>query len=179
MKTSKWMNGLRAFAIAAVVVAGAAATWLPAKAGAAELAERCFGAAGQGCGGWNVVDMPRIAFCVHLAGAGICKVSGGSLSHDPCCATNPKGKMCGGSPETQVCSSSWDKAVRRAVWGYQWTRTVNTNLTNTTGIVDRPKYCALSGSGVHRNDTEHCCSNRSRSANWWENIGRPALRICE
>ena len=179
MTTSHCMTALRALSLAALMLLGAAATLVPAPAAAEDIGERCFGAAGQGCGGWTFGAMPRVAFCVHAAGMGVCKVNGGSMEHDPCCAANPRGKMCGGSPETSACTTSWNRAVDRAIWGYQWTRSINTNLVNSTGRVDRPKYCATRGSGVHRNDVSHCCSTRARAANWWENVGRPSLRICE
>ena len=142
--------------------------------------EYCFGAAGQGCGGWNSGEMPRVAFCVDAFGFSKCKVSGGSLAHDPCCASNPRGKMCGGTPEnTSTCSVSWDRAVSRAFWGYQWTRAVDTKRGNATGVVERALYCAKKESRVHRNDAEFCCSRKVRSPWDVERIGRPDLKICE
>lgn len=145
--------------------------------------ERCFGAAGQGCGGWDIlaVEMPRFAFCVSIpvVGLGACKVSGGSMTHDPCCVANPDGEWCGVKPERNVCRAEWNRAVHRATWAYQWTRAINMNLGNSTGRVDRPKYCANRGSGVHKDDVSFCCSSRARNAFFWENVGRPSLRICE
>lgn len=141
---------------------------------------RCFGAAGQGCGGWNVGEMPRLAFCAHHGGMGVCKISGGSMTHDPCCAANPRGKMCGGAgTETNQCSVEWNRAVWRAVWGYQWARSLNTSVNNTSGVVVRSDYCATRGQGVHQNDTRYCCSSRARSAYFWENVARPQLKVCE
>ncbi len=170
--------------LAALLAAGLAVATLlsPSTARAAE-PEFCFGAAGQGCGGWDILagEMPRMAFCVGIpvVGMGACKVNGGSMEHDPCCVTHPDGVWCGVKPERNVCRGGWDRAVSRAVWGYQWTRAIDMNLGNRTGRVDRPKYCATRGSGVHRNDVQHCCSARARNAYFWENVARPSLRICE
>ncbi|PZO10153.1 MAG: hypothetical protein DCF27_03705 [Lysobacteraceae bacterium] len=87
--------------------------------------------------------------------------------------------MCGGNESSTSCTLAWTKSVDRAIWGYQWTRMIETNLVNNTGDVVRSKYCANRGSGVHSNDTQHCCSSRSRGAYPWENIARPSLKICE
>jgi len=156
-------------------------TWLlPAAITPAAATERCFGAAGQGCGGWTIGEMPRVAFCGNIFyGLNIvCAVSGGSMTHDPCCATSPNGKMCGGRPENAQCTPSWNRAVRRATWGYQWFRFVDPTRVNGTGIVERPRYCAVAGSGIHKNDDEYCCSGGSRGGNHWERIGRPSLKVC-
>lgn len=170
-------SGLRAIALALLVLFSAGLA--PTSASQAAEPEFCFGAAGQGCGGWTIGQMPRVAFCVHVVGFGFCKVNGGSMEHDPCCSANPKGKMCGETPESSACSVSWDRAVSRAVWGYQWTRQVDTNRGNATGRVELSKYCATGGSGVHKNDASYCCSKRVRNAWPWENIARPSMKICE
>ena len=156
--------------------------WLsPAGLQTASAGERCFGASGQGCGGWTFGEMPRFAFCTGNTGNGtaLCSVSGGSMTHDPCCASNPNGKQCGGSTETAQCTSQWDRAVRRAVWFYQWNRLIDTRRVNNTGVVERSLYCAKKDSGIHKNDDEFCCSRQSRPANGWERIGRPSLAICK
>lgn len=158
----------------------ASAAWLsPAALQAASAGERCFGASGQGCGGWTVGEMPRVAFCTGAIanGLAVCAVSGGSMTHDPCCARDPNGKQCGGSENGQ-CTSEWNRAVRRAVWFYQWNRLIDTRRQNNTGLIERPLYCATSGSGIHKNDNEFCCSGRSRPGNGWERIGRPSLDVC-
>lgn len=145
--------------------------------------ERCFGAVGQACGGWtNNSAMPSVAFCVHTNGIGtnqgICLVNGGSMAHDPCCATNPNGKMCGGSRETSQCSADWERAVSRTFWGYNWKRVLDVNRENSTGVVEQSLYCARPGKGVHKNDERFCCSRSSRPGNFWERVGRPNLNIC-
>jgi len=158
------------------------AGWLlPATVTPANADERCFGAAGQGCGSWNVVEMPKPAFCGHLiyAHMAVCLVSGGSMTHDPCCAKNPNGKQCGGTNARSECTVAWDKSVRRAFWSYQWPRLIDTSVVNNTGDVDRPLYCATKGSRIHKNDTEYCCSRQSREGNFWERIGRPSLHVCK
>ncbi len=157
------------------------AAWLsPAAVQTASATDYCFGAAGQGCGGWTFGEMPRIAFCGPVSGNGMatCAVSGGSMTHDPCCARSPNGKVCGGRPETAQCTVEWNRSVDRAKWGYQWLRNINTRRGNDTGVVERPLYCAQSGSGVHRNDAQYCCSRSSRPGNGWERFGRPDLNIC-
>lgn len=157
-----------------------AASLLPAPANAAPADERCFGAAGQGCGSWPFLQMPRPAFCTGLPGTtlGVCLVHGGSLTHDPCCARNPNGKQCGGNESQSVCTVEWDKSVRRAVWNYQWARLIDTARVNNSGVVERPLYCGTSGSGIHRADSQYCCSGKSREGNFWERLGRPSLNIC-
>lgn len=182
MKTTTFhMIGVRAVLSVLLACAG----WLsPAAVQPAHAAtDYCFGAAGQGCGGWTFGEMPRFAFCVPLPASGgkaICSVSGGSMTHDPCCATSPNGKMCGGpGRETTQCRAEWDKAVSRAFWGYQWNRVVDTRRGNSTGIVERPLYCANRGAAIHKNDDQHCCSRSSRPGNFWERLGRPNLDICK
>lgn len=148
---------------------------------AAHAADYCFGAVGQQCGGISIAGV-QFAACVPLsfsAPMAVCAVSGGSMTHDPCCADNPRGKMCGTSPEIpSLCSTEWDRAVHRFVWGYQWRRVVDTSRPNTTGEVVRADYCARRGDGVHRRDTSFCCSRDWRRASFWERLARPALRIC-
>lgn len=172
-----------AFALRCLVAIALLSTvWLlPATISTVSAGERCFGASGQGCGGWNVGEMPRMAFCGNIANSGlaVCAVSGGSMTHDPCCADNPRGKQCGGSPENAQCTSQWDRAVRRAIWFYQWTRLIDTRRVNETNVVERSLYCAKRDSGIHKNDAEFCCSRQSREGNGWERIGRPSLNVCK
>ncbi|EIT71798.1 MULTISPECIES: hypothetical protein [Hydrocarboniphaga] len=146
------------------------------------LAERCFGAVGQQCGGFHQGQFAGVAMCLPAsngADRANCKVSGGSMTHDPCCAANPNGVMCGTSPENNRCSAEWTRAVNRAVWSYQWTRNVNDEVENTTGTVRGPDYCARDGAGVHRNDRNFCCSGNSHRAGFWDRIGRPNLYRCD
>lgn len=140
----------------------------------------CFGAAGQQCGEFREGEMQGVAFCstLPLVNFGVCKVSGGSLTHDPCCASNPRGVVCGGSPETTACRVEWDRSVHRFFWGYQWNRVVDTAKPNTTGVVVRADYCAKRGAGVHRLDRQHCCSRSSRQAGFFDRLGRPDLFRC-
>jgi hypothetical protein len=145
-------------------------------------ADHCFGAVGQQCGGLNEGGI-SVAACTpmpFLVPFVACAVSGGSMTHDPCCADNPHGKVCGQSPENpNLCSAEWDRAVRRFVWGYQWSRVVDPRVSNTSGNVVRADYCARRDSGVHKNDVNFCCSGEARRATFWERIGRPNLRICK
>lgn len=144
-------------------------------------ADFCFGAAGMQCGGFRNGELVGIAFCLPIAepDRANCLVSGGSMTHDPCCADNPNGVQCGGNNSSGACQGAWDRAVNRAVWGYQWKRRVNTAKSNTTGDVVQPDYCARDGAPIHRNDVGYCCSNRSHRASWWDRIGRPNLYRCD
>lgn len=175
-----WMRALLALAL---LMAGAGL--FPGTMRDAHAAgERCFGAVGQACGGWtNNSAMPSVAFCIHTNGIGInqgvCLVNGGSMAHDPCCYSHRNGKMCGGSPENSWCRVEWERAVSRTFWGYNWKRVLDVNRENNTGVVERSLYCARPGKGVHRNDVGFCCSSRARPARFWENVGRPNLKICE
>ncbi len=141
----------------------------------------CFGAVGQQCGGISIsgVNFAACAPFVYNPSLKICAVSAGSMTHDPCCADLPYGKMCGHTPENQnQCASQWNRAVHRFVWGYQWTRLVDPTVPNTSGDVVRADYCAQRGDGLHKNDVEFCCSRDAQWATWWERIPRPSLKIC-
>lgn len=140
----------------------------------------CFGAAGQQCGEFREGQLQGIAFCstLPIVNRGVCKVSGGSLTHDPCCASNPNGVVCGAKPESTRCQVEWDRSVHRAFWGYQWSRIVDTAKANTTGVVVRADYCARRNAGVHRLDRQHCCSGSSRQAGFFDRLGRPDLYRC-
>lgn len=147
----------------------------------AQADEFCFGGVGQQCGGISMAGI-QFAACTPVSAGmpyAVCAVSGGSMTHDPCCASNPRGKMCGGEPENaSQCATAWNRAVSRFVWGYQWTRVVDTTKPNNTGLVVRADYCAKEGKGVHRNDVTFCCAREARMASFWERLARPNLRIC-
>lgn len=145
-------------------------------------ADFCFGAVGQQCGSISMAGIQFAACAAVVPGmpAMICAVSRGSMTHDPCCADNPTGKKCGTEPENEnVCRTEWDRAVHRFVWGYQWTRLVDSSVGNTSGDVVRADYCAKRGQGLHKNDEAYCCSRDARRGNFWERIGRPNLSICQ
>ena len=148
---------------------------LPSTAG-----ETCFGAAGQQCGGYNNGELQGVATCIPPppAGSGVCAVSGGSWAHDECCVDHQDGVMCKQNT-SQRCSSEWDKAVRRLVYGYQWFRGVDYKLEDNDGTVDRSRYCAKAGAGVHRNDRQYCCSGDSQKASYWDRLARPSLYRCK
>lgn len=151
--------------------------------GTAQAGDYCFGASGQQCGGFRDGELAGIAFCVPIPFNSnlACQISGGSMTHDPCCVDRPGGVMCSGSPlddDQRYCKSEWDRAVHRAFWGYQWTRAVNGNRENTTGNVVRAEYCASRNAGVHRNDRNYCCSGSARRAGFWDRLGRPSLYRC-
>lgn len=145
-------------------------------------AEYCFGAAGQGCGSFGGGPLGSVATCVPVLPSNgkdlVCEVSGGSMLHDPCCVQNPYGEFCGKSPSNSQCSSQWNRAVHRFIWGYDWVRFVDSKKENTTGNVVRADYCAKNGHKVHRNDRDFCCSGRSTKASFWDRIARPSLYMC-
>jgi len=150
--------------------------------GQASAGEFCFGAAGQQCGEFRDGALQGVALCTLLFPGnpnGICQVSGGSMTHDPCCVDRPRGVMCGGSPtDESQCKAEWDRAVHRTFWGYNWYRAVNFSVENTSGDVVRASVCARAGAGVHSNDRGFCCSSSSRRAGFWDRFGRPALYRC-
>lgn len=149
----------------------------------AQAADLCFGAVGQQCGSlsWEGIEFAAcfpipIPTTPQLA---VCNVSAGSMTHDPCCARIPRGKVCGTEPELPLfCSVEWNRAIDRFIWGYQWVRVVDTSKTNTSGNVVRADYCAKRDHGLHKNDVSFCCSGEARQAGFWERLGRPNLKIC-
>lgn len=144
-------------------------------------ADRCFGAAGMQCGVFSSGALTQVAFCFALnfnPRTTFCEVSGGSWAHDTCCAANPNGVHCGGNDSRSACQVSWDRAVHRAFWGYHWARVVDGVRNDTDGQVNRPEYCARRKAGVHRNDTQYCCSGEHRNATTLEWLGRPDVKIC-
>ncbi len=148
----------------------------------ANAGEFCFGGAGQGCGTFAGGPFGSVAFCLPNNGSTqkkvTCQVSGGSMTHDPCCASNPRGVFCGGSPSTNQCKVEWDRAVDRWLWGYNWKRKVDNKKENTTGQVVFGDYCAGNGAKLHKNDRSFCCSGKSRRGTDVERWGRPDLRVC-
>ena len=138
----------------------------------------CFGAVGQQCGSISI-EQVTFAACVpfiYSPRLKVCAVSAGSMTHDPCCADRPYGKMCGRSPENQSqCLSEWNRAVHRFVWGYQWLRVVDPTIPNTSGNVVRENYLPP-GMGVLRNTfspggratgvTHTRCRRRTGAATW-------------
>ena len=147
----------------------------------ARAADYCFGGVGQQCGGINMSGVYFAACTPHfyVSNLRICAVSAGSMTHDPCCADNPRGKMCGTQPEIgSQCLTEWNRAVHRFAWGYQWARAVDGTVANTSGNVVRADYCAQRGDGLHKNDVEFCCSREAQWAGFWERLARPNLKIC-
>lgn len=148
----------------------------------ADAGDYCFGAAGQGCGTFGGGRLGSVASCVpNLSGSTrdlTCQVNGGSMLHDPCCVRNPYGVFCGKSPSTTQCQTSWDRAVNHTIWGYNWTRKVNSKKENTSGIVVFADYSAPNGRGVHRNDRSFCSSRRSAQASFFDRLARPSLYVC-
>jgi hypothetical protein len=148
----------------------------------ASAGDYCFGGAGQGCGMFAGGPLGSVAFCVPNNGSTskkvTCQVSGGSMTHDPCCAKNSSGAFCGKSPSTNQCSSEWDRSVNRWFWGYNWKRKVDNKKENTSGLVVFNDYCAANTVGIHKNDTSYCCSRKSLPASSWDRIARPNLNVC-
>lgn len=142
---------------------------------------RCFGAAGNNCG--VLPGIAQIGFCVGTR----CPISGGTWEHDQCCweqtVKKRSGKSCiaaapglhAGSGPAQVCNKEWIKALQRTAGGWNWWRTLDTSIVNTTGKVSFQNYCAERGSRVHADDVKYCCSKSARAPD------RPdvaAARIC-
>jgi hypothetical protein len=129
--------------------------------------ERCFGAAGDNCAVRN--GTVQEGYCIGTK----CPVSGGSWEHDECCwkktVDKKSGKSCiapapgmsAGSGPAQVCNTEWVKALQRTAGGWNWWRTVDTSLLNSTGKVVFNQYCAETGSRVHEKDVKYCCSKRA------------------
>lgn len=145
--------------------------------------DKCFGAVGQQCGMFSGGPLASVAFCSPWnfnPATTFCEVSGGSWTHDSCCADNPNGRWCDGlgSAFNEGCVTAWNRALSRFGWGYHWVRLVDGTRQDNDGNVNRSEYCAANGSGVHKSDTQYCCSNSYRLPTWFEWIGRPSLRIC-
>lgn len=152
----------------------------------------CFGAVGNACG-WFGGRTSAFAFCVPdlLRPTNVvCSVNSGSWQHDECCFQNPNGKWCGGDEsEPDQCSAELDRGWDRMRFApYTWTRSVIAGRTNSTGRVERDRYCAPDGTVLPRDDANYCCSRyRELEVGEWiafmtlnplENIGNRDLRIC-
>lgn len=118
---------------------------------------KCFGAGGTNCG-VPIGPINPLAVC----SKGLCLYSGGSITHDECCAANASGHACGG-PATfvsgeSVCRTDMDRAVLRAATGFSWHRETDFNKVNKTGKVVARDVCAPRGAIVHREDERFCCA---------------------
>jgi hypothetical protein len=129
--------------------------------------EFCFGAAGQGCGD----SFMKLSTCVGDA----CQINAGSWRHDECCVRNRNGGMCdnrleelvtaqpvAGSPG-QVCMVDFNKALRRLGTPLTWTRNVDRERANSTGIVNHPEYCAPRGTLMVEGEQAMCCSRAAQA----------------
>lgn len=146
-----------------------------------EWGKRCFGAVGDNCAVRN--GTVQEGSCVGTK----CPISGGSWEHDECCwkqtYVKRKGKSCiapapgmsAGSGPAQICSAEWSKTLQRTGEGWNWWRTVDTSLVNSTGKVVFKDYCAEAGSRVHVGDVKYCCS---RSAHQPDSADAAVARIC-
>lgn len=154
------------------------------------LEEFCFGATGQQCG--DKPGQTAFCAQLPGCGSGACLVSGGSWEHDTCCHAHPDGAGCHGavaSGKEVFCVAEWAKARKRttavlasvpslasaglsalgagcgnlrlpAAGG--WIRQVDFTKPNATGQVVFADYCASTGSLVHPEDAQYCCSRLSR-----------------
>ena len=144
--------------------------------------ERCFGAVGDNCRVRN--GFAQEGFCVGTK----CPISGGSWEHDECCwkqtYVKNSGKSCvapsqgmpAGSGPAQVCNKEWVKSLQRTADGWNWWRTVDTSLLNSTGKVAFKDYCAEKGSRVNADDVKYCCS---KSAHKPSQPDVAQARICD
>lgn len=117
---------------------------------------KCFGAAGSNCG------VPIGAFNPGAVCAdGLCLYSGGSWTHDECCAKHSSGHACGGletfvSGET-LCRAEFDRALSRTANSLMWHRETDFTKVNTKGTVEFADACAPRGTIVHASDERFCC----------------------
>lgn len=122
----------------------------------------CFGAAGQGCatGGGG-----QPAYCKPAGGQLECMVHAGSIEHDVCCAAHPQGQGCaaGKAGAAAYCAYEWEKSQQRTSHGLYWTRKLDPQKPNRSGIADFNALCAPTGSVIAPGDERWCCS-RSASA---------------
>lgn len=147
--------------------------------------DRCFGAGGDQCGALSGQGF-RLSSCVVnplSSGRSFCSISGGSWAHDECCFDNRQGYFCHGaetSAPNGVCSTEMVRAVSRAGLGYQWTRLVDNQRSDSDGTVNRGEYCASTGKTLHRNDRPFCCNAQPapQRVSFPFNIGRPSLYRC-
>jgi hypothetical protein len=126
--------------------------------------EFCFGALGAGCGGAQH-GVPVLALCAN----GRCLINAGSWAHDECCWRNPDGYVCREGPldlvanqAASACRADLDRAVAHLAGGLNWSRPVNFQRANTTGVVVHAEYCAPDGTVLKRQDARYCCSRMAR-----------------
>jgi hypothetical protein len=125
----------------------------------------CFGALGMQCG----QPQANLPVSIALCASGRCQINGGSWEHDECCAAHPQGMACQKGPLDALtghsghCVAAWDKAVRLFTKGLMWSREVDFNRPNRTGIVEFNLYCAPKGALVPPGDANKCCSRRTRA----------------
>ncbi|MCM2309888.1 MAG: carboxypeptidase-like regulatory domain-containing protein [Steroidobacteraceae bacterium] len=126
--------------------------------------QRCFGAIGAQCGQIQG-NLPATALCA----SGTCFVNPGSWDHDECCFSHPRGMACQAGPIDAItghdgnCVTSWDKAVRLATTGLNWSRRVDFARANGTGTVEFDLYCAPANALLPPADGAKCCSRQTRS----------------
>lgn len=129
--------------------------------------EFCFGAAGQGCGD----SLMKLSTCI----GGLCQINAGSWRHDECCVRNRNGGMCDNRLEElvtaqpvagstgQVCMADFNKSLRRLGTPLTWTRNVDRERANNTGVVNHPEYCAPRGSLMVEGEQSMCCSRSAQA----------------
>ena len=137
-----------------------------ARVGTINLGKGCFGAAGQNCGGWTGAGL-ELSSCNPVTHT--CSINAGSWQHDECCIRNPQGAMCDGKMEElvgsgQVCQAEFEMAVKRLPTPFTWSRSVDFEARNATGIVDHGAYCAPAGTFVNVAAAEQrfCCTRQAR-----------------
>ena len=125
---------------------------------------QCFGAGGSNCGA-PLGPFNPLAVC----SSGLCLYSGGSWTHDECCARNSAGYACGGLDSfvsgENSCRPEFDKAVSRATSGFNWHRETDFSKTNTSGRVVAADACAPRGTIVHSDDERFCCARQGINRN--------------
>ena len=124
----------------------------------------CFGGLGQRCG----ITKEGLTTPLALCAAGICWINAGSWIHDECCWRFPNGYACRGGPQDVNdgnCANEFALAVAHLAAGYNWTRRVNFNERTLTGVVRFNEYCAPTGTIVHRNNVNRCCTRMARPLN--------------
>ncbi|MBW2941734.1 hypothetical protein [Zhongshania aquimaris] len=145
----------------------AATTTTPPADANRNIEERCFGAAGSQCGfagGQNGISTCLPVFGIN--GFVNCRINDGSWNHDECCVRNPNGFLCGGEPAGPgaACTAEFNAAFAVNLTPFSWNRLVNINTIDRDGRVDRPLYCAKSGSIVFSDQASLCCDG-SRALN--------------
>jgi hypothetical protein len=121
---------------------------------------RCFGALGADCGQPQGL-IPPTALC----SGGTCFVNGGSWDHDECCFRNKGGVACNlPHPDdgSGTCGPQFAKAILLAGKGLMWSRRVDFNERNPTGVVNHAEYCAPANTLLPPEDGAKCCSRATR-----------------